>query len=163
MPMMRMRFPLRFQIIAGTEHDVEGKVIASFSEQDAVMPRIAPLCIPCPGTRASWIKLEATRLGSVVGRTYVLQLAEMMVFSGQENIALGCPLKTHPVMTTITKGPDKPLSLLMAALPYLMHSPGKKTTAYFTRVARRAHSQLYCRSGWRFSSESPAHAQHGCQ
>ena len=63
-------FPLRFQIIAGTEHDVEGKVIASFSEQDAVMPRIAPLCIPCPGTRASWIKLEATRLGSAfVGRT----------------------------------------------------------------------------------------------
>ena len=127
-------FPLRFQIIAGTEHDVEGKVIASFSEQDAVTPRIAPLCIPCPGTRVSWIKLEATRLGQRLwdGR-YVLQLAEMMVFSGQENIALGCPLKTSSD-DNYNRGARQTSFLVDGALPYLMHSPGKKTTAYFTRL-----------------------------
>ena len=127
-------FPLRFQIIAGTEHDVEGKVIASFSEQDAVTPRIAPLCIPCPRTRASWIKLEATRLGvrSWDGR-YVLQLAEMMVFRDQENIALGCPLKTSSD-DNYNQGARQTPFLVDGALPYLMHSPGKKTTAYFTRL-----------------------------
>ena len=127
-------FPLRFQIIAGTEHDVEGKVIASFSEQDGVMPRIAPLCIPCPGTRASWVKLEATRLGQRLwDGLYVLQLAEMMVFSGQENIALGCPLKTSSD-DDYNQGARQTPFLVDGALPYLMHSPGKKTTAYFTRL-----------------------------
>ena len=127
-------FPLRFQIIVGTEHDVEGKVIASFSEQDAVTPRIAPLCIPCPGTRASWIKLEATRLGvRSWDARYVLQLAEMMIFSGQENIALGCPLKTSSD-DNYNRGARQRPFLVDGALPYLMHSPGKKTTAYFTRL-----------------------------
>ena len=63
-------FPLRFQIIVGTEHDVEGKVIASFSEQDAVMPRIAPLCNSLP--RNPGIMGQAggnTAWSAFVGRT----------------------------------------------------------------------------------------------
>ena len=53
-------FPLSFSILAGSADDPEGKLIASFEEGDGVLPRIAPLSIACPGTRASWIKVVAT-------------------------------------------------------------------------------------------------------
>ena len=64
---------------------------------------------------------------------YVLQLAEMMVFRDQENIALGCPLKTSSD-DNYNQGARQTSFLVDGALPYLMHSPGKKTTAYFTRL-----------------------------
>ena len=127
-------FPLSFSILAGSADDPEGKLIASFEEGDEVLPRIAPLTISCPGTRASWIKVVASKLGTMAwNREKVLQLAEMMVFSGQENIALGCPLKTSSD-DDYNQGARQTPFLVDGALPYLMHSPGKKTTAYFTRL-----------------------------
>ena len=127
-------FPLEFHLLAGSGEDAEGTVIASFGPEDGVLPRIAPLVIQCPGTRASWVRLVATRLGQRAwDGQYCLELAEMMVFRGKENLALGCPvifssLQGHDL------GARQRQFLVDGSLPYLMHAPGKKSTAYFVRL-----------------------------
>ena len=132
-------FPLSFSILAGSADDPEGKLIASFEEGDEVLPRIAPLTISCPGTRASWIKVVASKLGTMAwNREKVLQLAEIMVFRGKENVALGRPVSTSS-QGDLHKGARQRAFLVDGSLPYLMHAPGKKSTACFVRVAAGEH------------------------
>ena len=84
-------FPIAFQILAGTAHSTN--VVASFSAEDHQLPRIAPLAVPIQPIQASWVAIEATTLSSAPGVAddNNLQLSEIMVFSGMENVAL--PLK----------------------------------------------------------------------
>ena len=127
-------FPLSFSILAGSADDPEGKLIASFEEGDGVLPRIAPLSIACPGTRASWIKVVVTKLGTLAWNgEKVLQLAEVMVFRGKENVALGRPVTTSS-QGDFHQGARQKAFLVDGSLPYLMHAPGNKSTAYFARV-----------------------------
>jgi len=86
-------FPEEFRIIAGSAGNPAGKVVASFGKNDKILPRIAPLVVPCPGTVASWVRLEATKLSPRAwDAKYELELAEMMIFRGQENLALHRPV-----------------------------------------------------------------------
>lgn len=127
-------FPLSFQIFAGVEGDSEGKLIASFDRKDMVLPRIAPLTIACPGTRASWVKVVATELGTLAWNSEkVLQLAEIMVFQDKENLALGCSVSTSP-RGDLHAGARQKAYLVDGSLPYLMNVPGNKSTAYFVRI-----------------------------
>jgi hypothetical protein len=57
-------FPEAFSIIAGKEGDETGTVVATFTKEDGVMPRTAPLVIPMDQIEASWIRIEATLLSS---------------------------------------------------------------------------------------------------
>ena len=127
-------FPLSFNILAGSVDDPKGKLIASFEEGDGVLPRIAPLSIACPGTRASWIKVVATKLGTLAwNNEKVLQLAEVMVFRGKDNVAVGCTVSTSSEGDK-HQGARQKTFLVDGSLPYLMHAPGDKSTAYFARV-----------------------------
>lgn len=86
-------FPEEFRIIAGSAGNPAGKVVASFGKNDKILPRIAPIVVPCPGTVASWVRLDATKLSPRAwDGKYELELAEMMIFRGQENIALHRPV-----------------------------------------------------------------------
>ena len=81
-------FPREFQILAGLGPTAEGTVIASFSEEDALLPRRAPLVIPC-ATTASWVRVQASVLSKrSLDEHYNLQLSELLVFDGQDNLAL---------------------------------------------------------------------------
>ena len=92
-------FPVQFQVIAGTTHDSEGTVLASFSKEDHLLPRIAPLIVPCM-TTASWVRVEASVLSArQFDRQYNLELAEIMVFSGEENVALHQPVAISSSVT----------------------------------------------------------------
>jgi len=127
-------FPLSFSILAGSADDPEGKLIASFEEGDGVLPRIAPLSIACPGTRASWIKVVVTKLGTLAWNgEKVLQLAEVMVFRGKENVAMGRPVTTSS-QGDFHQGARQRAFLVDGSLPYLMHAPGEKSSAYLVRV-----------------------------
>jgi signal transduction histidine kinase len=87
-------FPLEFELIAGTEEDREGKMIARFSAEDHLLPRTAPLRINLPPTTASWIRVHATQLTPDARRgDYVFCLSEIMVFSGKRNVALNQPVR----------------------------------------------------------------------
>ena len=86
-------FPEEFRIVVGSAGDPKGTAIAAFGKDNYVLPRIAPFIVPCPGTVASWVRLEATKLSPRAwDGKYELELAEMMVFSGEENIALHRPV-----------------------------------------------------------------------
>ena len=82
-------FPKNFRLRAGTDNDPNGQVLAEYNDEGNILPRIAPLSIPCRGIMASWVRLEADRLSlRAFDERFVLQLSEIMVFSGQENVAL---------------------------------------------------------------------------
>ena len=53
-------FPIAFRILAGTAHT--SNVVASFSAEDQLLPRIAPLVVPFQPVKASWVEIEATTL-----------------------------------------------------------------------------------------------------
>ena len=93
-------FPSEFRIIAGTGNDEQGAVVASFGPAAGLLPRIAPLVISCPGTTASWVRVEAVVMSPRAwDGKYIFQLAEILVFSGEENVAL-----RRPVQVSSTEG-----------------------------------------------------------
>jgi len=128
-------FPLEFSILAGTGEDPNGTVIARFGARDRLLPRIAPLVVPCPGTSASWIRIEATALAPRAwDGKYILQLDEILVFNGQENVALKQPVHAS--------SPDEPAGfarrirfLVDGFVPYLMDAhPGDQSIAYASKA-----------------------------
>lgn len=88
-------FPETFIITGGVTGSDEEIVIADFSGNEGILPRIAPLAISCPGTRVSYLRLKADSLSPrFFDYLFALQFSEIMVFSGHENVALGKPVKT---------------------------------------------------------------------
>ena len=96
-------FPRALRLLAGTGTHDPGTLVAEFTERDNLLPRIAPLAIPCPGVTASWIRVEARTLSlRAFDERYVFQLSEVLAFSGEENVALHRPVTssagTNPVV-----------------------------------------------------------------
>lgn len=90
-------FPLDFRVLAGSGGDKEGTVIATFTGKNGHLPRSAPLLIPCR-TTASWVRVEATLLSRrAYDRHYNMQFSELMVFSGEENVALKQAVQTSSI------------------------------------------------------------------
>ena len=116
-------FPLQFQVRAGLRHDKVGTLLAAFSEDSASFPRIAPLAIPCD-IEASWVRLEAEKLSPLLfnPKQFNLELSELMVFSGNKNLALNQPVKmAHPDLA-YNFGARRPEFLVDGQTPYLMSS-----------------------------------------
>ena len=124
-------FPEAFRILAGTAADQKGKVIASYTSDDNILPRIAPLVIACDDIEASWIRLEATTLSPRAwDGGYALHLFEMLVFSGHENVALRQPVKAS---SQNVQASDKynPALLVDGFLPYVMDTAkGERSPAF---------------------------------
>ena len=113
-------FPVAFRILTGTAHSTN--VVASFSAEDHLMPRIAPLVVPFQPVQASWVEIDATLLSSAPGVAddNTLQLSEIMVFSGMENVAL--PLQ-KPLGTPVkTRGMSEMRFLTDGFTPFLMNA-----------------------------------------
>jgi signal transduction histidine kinase len=80
-------FPIAFRILAGTGQSTNE--VAVFTAADHVMPRAAPLAASFPPVYASWVELEVNVLSKrIYDNQYVLQLSEIQVFSGMDNVAL---------------------------------------------------------------------------
>lgn len=127
-------FPLQFQIIAGTAQDTEGTVIASFNEDSQLLPRIAPLPIPC-NTIASWVRVEASLLSQrQFDEKYNLELAEIMIFNGSENVALHQSVTTSSILTQ-DSGARKKAYLVDGFVPYLMDAGRGEATVAFLGAA----------------------------
>ena len=124
-------FPEAFRILAGTAADQKGKVIASYTSDDNILPRIAPLVIACDDIEASWIRLEATTLSPRAwDGGYALHLFEMLVFSGHENVALHQPVKASS-QNVQASDKYKPALLVDGFLPYVMDTAkGERSPAF---------------------------------
>lgn len=132
-------FPISFRILAGTDGDSTGTVIVDYPSTENLLPRIAPLVVPInKGVTASWVKIEATRLAarSFDGR-HIFQLSEVLVFSGEKNVALRQPVtvsSSHPERLERAWGSR---FLTDGNLPYLMDGAlGKKSIAYVSQPAQ---------------------------
>lgn len=116
-------FPEVFRVVAGTGALADGIVVASFTAADGLLPRIAPVVIPCR-VEASWVRVEATALSARAwdGR-HVLQLSEILVFRGEDNVAIG-----RPVTASSTVSHQQPARqerfLVDGFVPYLMDAAG---------------------------------------
>lgn len=130
-------FPKAFQVLAGTEDDSEGHVIATVTPDNKILPRIAPLVIPTPGITASWIRIVSTQLTPrAIDGIFVLQFAEIMVFSGEKNIALHREPTTSPNRFDGALGWD-PRYLTDGFVPYIMKSgQGQKSRGYISTIHR---------------------------
>ena len=135
-------FPKNFRLIAGTANDPVGQVLAEYTDEPSILPRIAPLAIPCEGVMASWVRLEADRLClRAFDERFVLQLSEIMVFSHQENVAL------HQTVTSKSNRRDGlawgERFVVDGFVPYLMDAAeGKKSVAFVARIASNALPSL---------------------
>jgi signal transduction histidine kinase len=110
-------FPTAFRILAGTDQTTN--IVASFSEEDNLLPRIAPLIVPLQPVKASWVTIDATTLSPNIGREkYSLQFSEVLVFSGEENVALEKPVIAP--LSEKARSAEQATYLTDGFLPYLM-------------------------------------------
>ncbi|MDA0349891.1 MAG: histidine kinase [Verrucomicrobia bacterium] len=124
-------FPKEFKIIAGKKGESKGDVVASYSREDPILPRIAPLVVPIRRVEAAWIRLEATHLSPrSYDNRYILQLSEIMIFSGTENVAIRGSTTTSSEQRAGSGAWHKD-NLIKGFLPYLLDSAeGESSLAY---------------------------------
>jgi signal transduction histidine kinase len=120
-------FPQAFRILAGTGQTTN--VVAEITTEDHVMPRIAPLAVSFPPVKASWITIEATVLSPRLwDERYVFQLSEIMVFSGNDNVALNKPVTSPLSYPNHVTGPFHNQHLVDGFTPYLMDAAQKENS-----------------------------------
>jgi hypothetical protein len=127
-------FPVAFRLRAGASGDRIGKIVGAFTDRDGLLPRIAPVVIPCHGVKASWIRLEATILSRrEFDAKFVFQFSEILAFSGEENVALHKSVR-YPSSRERSIAPGWPdAAVVDGFLPYLMvAASGKKSVAYLS-------------------------------
>ena len=113
-------FPRALRVIAGTSEHPDGETVASFDRNDHLLPRIAPLTIPCQIPQASWIRIEASELSSRAwDEQFIFQLSEILIFRDQKNLALRRPVRisSGTISSPGARGAD---FLVDGSLPYLM-------------------------------------------
>ncbi len=119
--------PERLLIRAGLSDDQTGQLIATVTN---ILPRTAPIVIPVENTEAAWIRIEAPALTQrgLDGR-YTFQLSEILVFHGEENIALHRPVKTSTASTGHSDAWN-PRFLVDGHMPFIMDTArGEQTLA----------------------------------
>jgi signal transduction histidine kinase len=126
-------FPVEFSVYCGTSDPGNEKLIATFSRTNALLPRIAPVVIPCAGIEASWVRIDVTVLSKgAFDKRHIFQLAEVMAFNGQRNVAL------HGKVVVDDNRPGggawKQENLVDGFVPYLMDSAfGETSPAVISR------------------------------
>lgn len=111
-------FPIAFRVIVGTED--ESQEVASYSVEDQLLPRIAPLVVSFSPRTASWVRIEVTEMSLLISKEkHVFQLSEIFVFSGAENVAL-----QKKVLAQFSSKREQVSSLTDGFTPYLMDAAG---------------------------------------
>lgn len=128
-------FPREFRILAGTAGDPVGTVLAIHGPSDRMLPRIAPLVLSFPGTVASWVRVETVVMSPRAwDGKYIFQMSEVLVFSGEENVALRRPVRISSPDGTGGTGWD-PRYLVDGFEPYLMDAAeGAQSLAFVSMV-----------------------------
>ncbi|WP_372809090.1 sensor histidine kinase [Pontiella sp.] len=128
-------FPEAFEVIAGQEGEREGTVVARFGPEDRLLPRVAPLVVDVAPTPADWVRVKAVQLSrSARNGRHTFSLAEIMVFSGDRNIALAQPMRVSSTTTGWNAEATAPETLTDGFTPFLMNAGhGNKSQPYLAR------------------------------
>ncbi|TWU60466.1 nitrate/nitrite sensor protein NarQ [Rubripirellula tenax] len=127
-------FPLEFKVFIGKQGDLKGKEVASLGLRDGLLPRNSPVMIPIPPTLGSWVRVEANQLSQgILDKRYRCQVSEIIVFSGEENVASGCTTAASSVGWTRISQSINSNTLVDGFMPYLMDAAlGDGSTPYVT-------------------------------
>jgi len=137
-------FPIKFRVLADADDNSADQIeIASFSQSDRLLPRIAPLIVPCDGVKARRIRIEANLLGQrKFDGLNLLQLSEVLIFSDKKNVALHQKVLTSSNAPTGSPAWDDRF-LVDGVVPYSMHSArGTGSLAYVHNVAKGTQPTL---------------------
>jgi signal transduction histidine kinase len=86
-------FPPRFRVEASSDADfARPTVLLDKTQEDFVNPAENPVIIPVHAVRARYVRMTATKLWDRTN-DYIFALAELEVYSGGKNVALGAPVK----------------------------------------------------------------------
>jgi len=132
-------FPQALRILAGTNDDRTGAVVAEYVLSDEIQPRIGPLKVRLAGTEtASWVRIEATQLSTrAFDGKHVFQLSEVLLFSGLENVALRQNVTASSNSVDRAGAWDKRF-LVDGHTPYLMDSSdSSQSLAYVSRFGEQ--------------------------
>eukprot|EP00903_Cladosiphon_okamuranus_P003953 g3951.t1 len=124
--------PQVFDIVVGAADGREETVVAGYRAAERDDSGIAPLVFTFPPAIASWVRIEAPRLGKRAydGR-FLLQLSEVFAFSGERNVALRKPVTVSEEKWTEASNAWSPGFLVDGVTPYLMDSKrGEGTLPY---------------------------------
>ena len=121
-------FPRRIEI-----WDQDGNKLAEASTTAQEQARTAPVAIPLHGKSASQIRVVATVMSPrAFDRKYVFKLSEILIFSGQTNLALRRPVTSSRKIKE-SSYVYAPGFLTDGSMPYLMNSSkGEPSVAYLS-------------------------------
>jgi signal transduction histidine kinase len=86
-------FPVRFRVDVSNDKKFNDSVaVGVFTEEDFPNPGIAPVTIKAGGQMARYVRLTITK-PALETRLYFFALSEIMVLSGNRNIAIGCSVE----------------------------------------------------------------------
>ena len=86
-------FPRRFRVeLADDDSFALSRAVADFTQEDFPNPGDQPLLIEVAGERARYVRVTATKLWQR-GNAAVLALGELIVMSGDRNLAVGRPVR----------------------------------------------------------------------
>jgi len=128
-------FPIEFRVVVGTGEGDDGHEISSFTGDDTLLPRVAPVVISANGARGSWVRVEARLLSPrrFDGKC-LFQLAEILIFSDQQNVALRQRVTSSSNEPSGSPAWDAPF-VVDGFMPYLMNRPtGTGSLAYVSKV-----------------------------
>ncbi|MGJ8643547.1 MAG: histidine kinase [Luteolibacter sp.] len=135
-------FPTGFRVLVGGENDKEGRLVGEYSRKGGFKPGIAPVVVSFPETWASWVRIETTELSQLIEvKKYLLNLAEVFVFSGERNVALRKPVSSsgHPDYVT---SPFEPRFLVDETVPFAMDAAGDEGKQAFLSIIGQ-HPNLF--------------------
>ncbi len=137
-------FPAEFRITLGTADDRKGTVLGEFRSEDFSLPRIAPWIIPANGVPASWFRMDVIRFADkTLFPRSGYQLSEIMVFSGEENLALRRPVKVAAPSPQFEIDIWNEQFLTDGLMPYQMDSGrGARSIAYLGDSFRSPHLDI---------------------
>jgi len=129
-------FPLSFKVVIGNSANPEGKVVAEYSSKDQLLPRVAPVVVEVEKTSVLWVKIVATELSPRAwDNKYIFQLSEIMIFSGEDNVAIGATLTSPKPKKYDAVGARKLKFLNDGSTPYIMDaSGGDLSNSFITRL-----------------------------
>ena len=124
-------FPVQFHVLAIDEVG-DPTIIAEYDSEDQLTPRIAPLVIDLEPQVASSVRIEATELsGRAWDNLACLQLSEVLVFNGNENVALHQEISASSSESIDSR---QTIHLVDGFLPYLMGlKTGQQSTAFLAK------------------------------
>ena len=126
-------FPAAFTITARESAGFPVTIIADYPDTSKLLPRIAPLVIPIESeAKFSSIRIEASRLNQrAFNNEYILQFAEVLVFSKGRNVALRQGVRSSPRPRKDRASAWQNSNLVDGMTPYIMDAAsGQQSLAH---------------------------------